>query len=338
MKSVEVNYPSIIKKPRSHAAVMGWLATVALLGLMLWLSPAAPVSAQSLTGVPTSPCQFGGRVVLDGWTRVITPDCSDSSRWPHGLFDGSQEIRSWSLGNVPPTPGGHTTFVTLRAEDGQCCAPEGIATTINGLQAGRTYDFSMFFNANYVVGSLGNNYGQTCPVTVSIDGVAMSTPGGEGAGNTWVERRFSFVATGTTATLAIQTQVHPNLMSGCLLNIYVPANAVVAAVVDADLQMTKTVSPTGAVASGSVLTYTLTARNNGPAATTNAVLRDTPSQTGLDCLTPSPVASCSASGGATCPSTTVPVTTVGSGLTLPNMPVGGQVTVTFQCTVTATGR
>lgn len=105
-----------------------------------------------------------------------------------------------------------------------------------------------------------------------------------------------------------------------------------------DLQMTKTVSPIGAVASGSVLTYTLVVTNNGPAATTNAVLRDTPGGTGLNCLVPSTMASCSASGGASCPAATVPVTTVGSGLTLPSMPVGGQVTVTFQCTVTATGR
>ena len=123
-----------------------------------------------------------------------------------------------------------------------------------------------------------------------------------------------------------------------MTNISVDANSVVLAPIDTDVQVVKTVSPTGAVASGSVLTYTLTARNNGPENATNVSLGDLPGA-GLNCTTPSTTATCSASGGASCPGATVPVSSLISGtVNIPNLPVGGQVVVTMRCTVTATGR
>lgn len=104
-----------------------------------------------------------------------------------------------------------------------------------------------------------------------------------------------------------------------------------------DVQVVKAVSPTTTVRPGQVLTYTITASNNGPSTATDAVLSDTPGA-GLDCNTPSSTATCSASGGASCPSATVPVSSLtGAGITLPSLPMGGQVVVTLQCTVTATG-
>lgn len=105
----------------------------------------------------------------------------------------------------------------------------------------------------------------------------------------------------------------------------------------ADLQVVKTASPT-TVVSGDVVTYTLVASNNGPVGATNVILADAPSA-GQTCTTPSATATCTATGGASCPSATVPVTTLlGSGITLPTLPVGGQVTVALQCTVTASGQ
>lgn len=104
-----------------------------------------------------------------------------------------------------------------------------------------------------------------------------------------------------------------------------------------DLRVLKTVTPSTAVPSGQVLTYSITVTNGGPADATNATLADTPSA-GLDCSTPSTTATCSASGGASCPSATVSVGDLTStGITIPALPVGGQVVVTMQCTVTATG-
>jgi uncharacterized repeat protein (TIGR01451 family) len=104
----------------------------------------------------------------------------------------------------------------------------------------------------------------------------------------------------------------------------------------ADIQVVKTASP-NPVVSGDVVTYTLVVSNNGPSAASNVLLTDTVGA-GQTCTTPSTTATCSASGGASCPSPTVPVSTLlGSGLTIPTLPVGGQVSVTMQCSISATG-
>ncbi|KRA45023.1 DUF11 domain-containing protein [Pseudoxanthomonas sp. Root630] len=105
----------------------------------------------------------------------------------------------------------------------------------------------------------------------------------------------------------------------------------------ADVAVTKTASPT-TVVSGGVVDYTLVVTNNGPTGATNVRLSDTPAA-GQDCTLPSGTATCVAAGGASCPSPTVPVATLlGSGITLPSLPVGGQVTVVLRCTVTASGQ
>lgn len=101
----------------------------------------------------------------------------------------------------------------------------------------------------------------------------------------------------------------------------------------ADLQVVKTASP-NPVVSGDVVTYTLVVTNNGPNAVTNAVLSDVASS-GQTCTV---AATCTPTGGATCPSPTVPAATLlGGGMTIPNLPIGGQVTVALSCTVTASG-
>ena len=102
-----------------------------------------------------------------------------------------------------------------------------------------------------------------------------------------------------------------------------------------DIQVVKTASP-DPVVSGDVVTYQIVVSNNGPLAVSNVLLTDV-AGAGQDCTTPSTTATCSAAGGASCPPT-VPVSSLlGAGITIPSLPVGGQVTVGLQCTVTATG-
>jgi uncharacterized repeat protein (TIGR01451 family) len=105
----------------------------------------------------------------------------------------------------------------------------------------------------------------------------------------------------------------------------------------ADLVITKAASPT-TVVSGSVVTYTVTANNPGPSAANGTVIRDTPSA-GLNCADPAPTAACAASGGAICPGATVPVASLTGtpGVAIPTFPVGGQIVLTLQCRVTASG-
>ena len=104
-----------------------------------------------------------------------------------------------------------------------------------------------------------------------------------------------------------------------------------------DVSIVKAASPTTAQ-SGSVVTYTLTARNPGPSAANGTIIRDTPG-TGLDCADPATTAVCAASGGASCPGATVPVAnlTGPAGVGIPTVPAGGQVVLTLQCRVTASG-
>lgn len=105
----------------------------------------------------------------------------------------------------------------------------------------------------------------------------------------------------------------------------------------ADLRVRKSVLPAGGGRPGEVLTYTLMAENLGPDPANGALLRDVPGA-GLNCSTPSSVAACTGTGGAACAAPTVPVASLlGTGVAIASFPVGGQVTVTLQCTVTASG-
>lgn len=103
-----------------------------------------------------------------------------------------------------------------------------------------------------------------------------------------------------------------------------------------DIQVVKTAAP-NPVLSGDVVSYSLVVTNNGPLTANNVVLTDTPSA-GQNCSVPSTSATCTATGGASCPSATVPVSSLtGGGITIPVLPVGGQVTLALQCTISANG-
>ncbi|HEV7269431.1 prealbumin-like fold domain-containing protein [Pseudoxanthomonas sp.] len=104
----------------------------------------------------------------------------------------------------------------------------------------------------------------------------------------------------------------------------------------ADVRVSKTATPTSAQ-SGATVTYTITVNNDGPVAADGTLLTDVPGA-GLDCIAPSSTFTCTATGGAACPAVTVPVTTLlGTGMLIPSLPVGGQVTATLLCRATATG-
>nr|MBP7370133.1 DUF11 domain-containing protein [Arenimonas sp.] len=102
-----------------------------------------------------------------------------------------------------------------------------------------------------------------------------------------------------------------------------------------DLQISKVNNVTN-LGSGNTTTYTIVASNNGPENISNAIVKD-PASTGLSCTT----ASCSASGGSTCPVATgaalVTALQSGSGATVPLLTNGGSVSILLTCTVTATG-
>ncbi|MCD9027451.1 CshA/CshB family fibrillar adhesin-related protein [Luteimonas sp. BDR2-5] len=104
---------------------------------------------------------------------------------------------------------------------------------------------------------------------------------------------------------------------------------------EADLAIEKTVNPASASVGDSV-TYTLVARNEGPMAADGALIQD-PAVPGLDCSAATP--QCAVTGGAAvCPAGGVAIGDLqGTGVVIDTFPVGGEVTITLTCEVTASG-
>ena len=107
----------------------------------------------------------------------------------------------------------------------------------------------------------------------------------------------------------------------------------------ADVRITKTNTPgvngevdqaADTVAGGTNTTYTIVAANSGPAPANNAVVTDP--ATGLSCT----AVTCTAAGGATCPTATGAALIAafqGAGAVVPTLPVGGTATFTLTCGV-----
>ena len=158
----------------------------------------------------------------------------------------------------------------------------------------------------------------TTPATYQLTGITCT---GLGAGGTatpdLVNRTVALDAAATTAGANIECTFTNTLQQ-------------------TDIQVVKTASP-DPVVSGDVVTYQIVVSNNGPLAASNVLLTDV-AGAGQDCTTPSTTATCSATGGASCPSPTVPVSSLlGAGIAIPSLPVGGQVTISVQCSVSADG-
>ena len=92
----------------------------------------------------------------------------------------------------------------------------------------------------------------------------------------------------------------------------------------------------GPVISGQVVNFTVVVSHAGPLAADGAVVSDTPGA-GLDCPVSGNPITCSASGGAACPGAASLPGLVGAGVAVPTLPVGGTVTFTVPCQVTASG-
>jgi uncharacterized repeat protein (TIGR01451 family) len=95
----------------------------------------------------------------------------------------------------------------------------------------------------------------------------------------------------------------------------------------ANIQVAKT-NGTVTVVSGSTTSYTVTISNLGPSAAGGTRLVDTPSS-GLSCT----AATCTGAGGAVCPASSMPFTSLTTGITIPTLPVSGTATLVISCGV-----
>jgi uncharacterized repeat protein (TIGR01451 family) len=113
----------------------------------------------------------------------------------------------------------------------------------------------------------------------------------------------------------------------------------VSLVARADLSVSKTNTPANgpddlpddSLLSASSTVYQIVVTNNGPSLADGALLTD-PLPTGLTCTT----ATCTASGGASCPAPTgaaLLAALQGAGAVVPVLPVNGSVAIALTCTV-----
>ncbi|MGE0497779.1 MAG: hypothetical protein AB7I35_18680 [Ramlibacter sp.] len=109
------------------------------------------------------------------------------------------------------------------------------------------------------------------------------------------------------------------------------AQATVTIPVSTNITVTKT-NTLSSVVSGSATVYGITVTNNGPNSADGTVLAD-PAATGLSCTT----VSCTATGGAICPSSPTVAGLQSPGLTLPTFPASSTLVFLVTCDISATG-
>ncbi len=268
-----------------------------------------------------------------------------------------------SVDSATPSPGGTAVFtVTYQNNTAQPTVGAGTDLTMHdaavtladALPAGFT-DFSWTCAAS-------GTPAPTCPFPSGTGGInaAATLPAGNGglAGGT-----LTFTITATVAatqcdsttnisTVTADAPVQEGTTSESGFATPVPggtANNTATAAVDplcSDLSISKTNTPASGpsdqaadtLASGTSTTYDIVVRNNGPAAADNATLRD-PAPAGLTACTLG-VPACTASGGATCPTTgaaagqlSVANLQAAAGVQIPILPAGGIVTFKLTCTV-----
>jgi uncharacterized repeat protein (TIGR01451 family) len=166
----------------------------------------------------------------------------------------------------------------------------------------------------------------------------------------------STLANGASATVTFQVSVAPGA-TGTLTNtvsVTPPAgitdptpgnntNSVTVTIGQvASLAVTKD-NGSASLTAGGTTSYTVTFSNGGPSAANGALVRDVPSA-GLQCIS---VTCTATSGGASCPSSMLPLGTVvpsastnffTTGETIGTLPANSTVTVVVNCNVTATGQ
>jgi uncharacterized repeat protein (TIGR01451 family) len=258
-----------------------------------------PADTASATSAPWTPAAPGTYC----YAAVYTP--SSSAKYLGANAFGSSEC--FSVGRVSLTksaapsgtvaPGQKITYTILAANSGT--AASGAVSVTDAVPTGTTY-VSGSASCNSAVGCTASESSGT--VTFTISSIAASS-----------SDTLTFAVTvnaGDTATITntagFTGQNCPT--SPCLSN--TPQNPV------ADLTVTKSVAPTGPVAPGNSVTYTLAATNTGSAAASASVTDAVPSGTTI------------VGGSALCPSNATAATcsvNVSSGVvtwTLTNVPAG----------------
>ena len=225
-----------------------------------------------------------------------------------------------------------------------------ITKTVNDNTAarGQTITYTLVARNNGPTDVIGATVNDAMPAQLSAFNWTCSAPAGNScpaAGSGSIVNALVNVDAGTQVTFTVTATVSAGATSGVFTNtatITAPAGIVETNVAnntssvnvdvqDPDLAVTKSVSPTTNVGPGTVLTYTIVASNNGPAAVTNAKITDN---------VPAAVTNISwtcTPGGSPVGTCVAPTSGSGSNAVVAyaNLPSGGSVTITITGTVAA---
>jgi uncharacterized repeat protein (TIGR01451 family) len=212
--------------------------------------------------------------------------------------------------------------------------------TAAGLTPGQTHTFFIYVSSPIVPGSaqatdpaLRLTVTQATPAVITpVNALGNATVTDDTTGDRWVIFQASFLATQTTATIAISNSVVT--AAGEHNGYFALARPTLRACTrTSNLQVSKTNSVTS-VPAGGTFNYVITVTNGGPQTAAGTTVIDVPSP-GLACST----VACSSTQPNMCPAASFPFANLQSGIQIaPAFPVGASATLTVNCSVTATGQ
>lgn len=269
------------------------------------------------------------RVAYQTGTRVVTasnPDLNQKA-FPGDAARNVSAATNWLLanGNTLGTPAAGIWW----------------SQTVSGLTIGRTYTF-IVYASNPTDGAQGGTLPalrlqatQAATVTATLGSITTDTA----ANDIWYIMQAVFVATQTTATLAINNTANTNTNERRgQFALAQPTLRLCAPIVN--LTVTKG-NGGNTVTSETTTSYTVTVANTGPNAADGSVLTDAP-DAGLSCTS---VSCTSVSGGAVCPAVgTNPgelsvgnLISPGTGVIISTLPANSSLTFSLTCSVNASG-
>jgi uncharacterized repeat protein (TIGR01451 family) len=259
------------------------------------------------------------------------------------------------VGTTDPVPANNSSTVTVTVTPVADLAITKTASTTTP-NAGGTFTYTIVIGNNGPSAVTGATWTDTLPVglgtitnIVPSAGITASAAGSTISGT-------STLANGQVATVTFQVAVAPGA-TGNLANVATVtppvgtidpntannSNTVTVTIGQvANLSVTKD-NGTNSLVAGSTTAYTVTFSNGGPSAANGALIKDA-SSAGLSCTS----VTCSATtGGASCPTSMLPLGTVvlkaatnffGTGETIATFPANSSVSLVVNCGVTATGQ
>jgi uncharacterized repeat protein (TIGR01451 family) len=311
------------------------------------------VSSAGITASAAGSTISGTSTLTNGQVATVTFQVTVAPGASGNLANGASVTPP--VGTTDPVPANNSSTVTVTVTPVADLAITKTASTTTP-NAGGTFTYTIVIGNNGPSAVTGATWTDTLPAglgtitnIVSSAGITASAAGSTISGT-------STLTNGQVATVTFQVAVAPGA-TGNLANVATVtppvgtidpntannSNTVTVTIGQvANLSVTKD-NGTNSLVAGSTTAYTVTFSNGGPSAANGALIKDA-SSAGLSCTS----VTCSATtGGASCPTSMLPIGTVvlraatnffGTGETIATFPANSSVSLIVNCGVIATGQ